>query len=316
MQWFRDISIYPDLGGYEEVFERAKYSNNIGVIALFDGGYEFGWYFLNFILSRIVDNFDIFLKFIGTIVCAGYVYAVHKYSNKPLFSILFILLYPSAFGMSFYVLKQSFAFAIILYALHFLNDKKPHKYIAVILFALTFHYSALIFLPLYWIKKSVDNGTSLKVLFVAGTFVLLSSRLPNLLSLVDISGDKYDSYLESGGNLLPLLIVLSITSLMVFKRKSIIANQVYETSPMKNDYSTLIFSYSILGTIVCFCILGTSMDRMALYFTNFLAFSVPMVASFFHPKQGKFLCVVYLLSAFIWVMLSDDYCDIKHFRLI
>ena len=315
MQWFRDISIYPDIDGYEGLFYRAQDNSNLGTLALFDGGYELGWYVLNFIFSRIFDKFDYFLKFVGFAVTTGYIYGVYKYSEKTLFSILFILVYPSAFGMSFYVLKQSLALSVILYAIHFLNEDKLKGYLLTILIAISFHYSAIIFLPLYWIKKNIENGFSIKLVAIILLFVIGISRLVSLVSLNNLAGDKYDEYLTSGGNLLPLLLVSFVAFIFIVKRRLIYGRNINEMKIQRNEYINVIISYCMLGVIICVCIYGTRMDRMALYFTNFLAISVPQASSLLPRFQSRLFCSMYLLFSLFWVIMSDDYCDINHFDI-
>lgn len=309
MQWFRDISIYPDIEGYEQVFDRSKYGLEIDSFVLFDGGYEIGWFFLNYIASHTLGTFDAFLKLIGILICGGYLYAVSKYSKSPIFSVLFLMLYPSAFGMSFYVLKQSLAFSIILYSLKFLKDPKPYKYIFTIFIALSLHYSAIIFIPLFWINRNINKGISLKFIIMLTLIFFTGIRLVSMAVNGDLFGDKYGSYLDSGGNLLPLMLVSFITLVMFFNRKTI-----YYTSNEEN--LLIILAYSLLGLLVCIGIYGTRMDRMALYFTNFLAISVPAASSLLKRSYGNTIMTAYLLFALLWVLSTDSYCDINHFKIL
>lgn len=316
MQWFRDISIYPDINGYEQVFDRTKGEFGIVQFVLFDGGYEIGWVVLNFLYSYLFGSFDGFLKFVGIVVCGGYVYAISRYSKNPLFSVLFILIYPSAFGMSFYVLKQSLAFAIILFALHYLKEEKPIKYLCGIIIASSLHYSAVVFIPLYWIAKNIKNGISLKLIAVLFLFFLGGKLLLSYIAMNDVLGDKYSGYLDAGGNLLPLLLISFVTLIMIINKRKILSYSYDYPINLNMDYSYIIFAYSLLGVMVCLSIYGTRMDRMALYFTNFLSFSVSMTSSTLPLTQAKILRYTYLLFSLAWVLFSDSYCDIKHFSII
>lgn len=316
MQWYRDISIYPDINGYEQVFNRSLYGINISSSVLYDGGFEVGWVGLNILFNSLSDNFDNFLKLIGSIVSASYIYATYHYSKNPLFSILFIMLYPSAFGLSFYVLKQSLAFSIILFALYFINEKKPYKYLCLVFLALSFHYSAIIFIPLYWLKKKIENGITLNFLIFIFLLLIIGTRFLTIISTSNIIGEKYDGYLSSGGNLLPLLLVSLVTIIMIAKNKQIQKGILHNNRESKSNHSYMIVAYCILGSMVCIGIYGTRMDRMALYFTNFLAFSVPMASSILSPILAKILRSAYLIFTLVWVLFSNDYCDINHFNII
>lgn len=97
-------------------------------------------------------------------------------------------------------IRQSIATCIFVYATTFITEKKPIKYVLTILFAMQFHNSAIILLPIYFItvlpilkNKWISIGIFITALFVntlpVERFDVLFTQAANLLGYEDV----YDS---------------------------------------------------------------------------------------------------------------------------
>ncbi len=112
---------------------------------------------LNFEQGYIVFNklLSLFSKDVQTLIigCAIFTiapisYFIYKESEKPMESFLIYLGLP-CFVFAFSGLRQSLAIGICTLSLIFVRNKKPFKFILVVLIALLFHKSAILFLVVY-----------------------------------------------------------------------------------------------------------------------------------------------------------------------
>ncbi len=82
---------------------------------------------------------------------------IKQYSNKKLIS---VIIYYSVFFLNFNmsIIRQGIALSIFLIALNYLFDRKFIKYILLILIATSFHQSAIVLIPVYFIYRLHFNG--------------------------------------------------------------------------------------------------------------------------------------------------------------
>jgi len=97
-------------------------------------------------------NYQAFITIISLFVTFSYMRFIKKYSPSPIQSVLCFLglLY---YTMLFDALKQAVAMAILLFAFDAIVEKRPIKFIVIVMIATAFHFPALIFLPAYWIGR-------------------------------------------------------------------------------------------------------------------------------------------------------------------
>ena len=106
--------------------------------------------FIKAFTEYISTDYQLFVSVIAAFVTICFGRMIYRYSPNPLQSILyhFGLLF---FTFHFDALKQSIAMAILMIALDPLVDRKPFRFILIVLIASRFHFPALVFLPAYWI---------------------------------------------------------------------------------------------------------------------------------------------------------------------
>ncbi len=96
---------------------------------------------------------------------------------------------------SFNAVRQYVAISIIVWSLQFVEKEEFRKFCAIVIFvSLCFHYSAFIFIPLYFFLK---NRHSMKMTLIIFLVVILSNRLMwEVISLTPYV--KYLEHIESG----------------------------------------------------------------------------------------------------------------------
>lgn len=158
-------------------------------------GEESGYIWLNWLLSHMGASFNILLCLHAVLVCAGIFIFVRKYSTDPVFSIYFFLCIGGLTDHT-YILRQSFAFVILLFALPYAIDRKLFRFLLLVALASLFHRTALSFLliyPLSYVKvtrKTALAGIAISLSMVLIVPLLYSSIISNLMAIMGKTGYK------------------------------------------------------------------------------------------------------------------------------
>ncbi len=173
------VGISDMLGGYDryiyaECFDqlanRMRGGRNIFASALFRlYGTEFGYCFLNVGVALFSANRYIFILVATLIVYTCLYFSFKRHTNNYAFAIiLFLGLW---FFFSFTYLRQVLGVSIAWLALIYVSKRDLKRFLIVVFIAATFHNSAIILLPLYFIPlRPFDKA---KILIVMGVIFLL-----------------------------------------------------------------------------------------------------------------------------------------------
>lgn len=147
--------------------------------------YENGWVIVNWLFSHIGFTYRQFIIVLSGLTSFSLSFFAYRYSKKPGYSI-FIATCLIFYLYSFYVLRQTLAFCICLFASKYLLERKPGKFFILLLLAISFHRSAAIFAVLYpFVNRPVTKNTIEKSLVACVVLILVSAFfLPNILPRV------------------------------------------------------------------------------------------------------------------------------------
>lgn len=173
------VGISDMLGGYDryiysELFDQmANYmrsKKSIFATALFRSfGSEFGYCFLNVGVGLFSANRYIFILVVTFIIYTCLYFSFKRHTNNYAFAIiLFLGLW---FFFSFTYLRQVLAASIAWLAIRYVSERDLKRFLIVVFIAATFHNSAIILLPLYFIP--VRPFERAKILIVMGVIFLL-----------------------------------------------------------------------------------------------------------------------------------------------
>ena len=163
------------LGGYDryiygELFDNLADQLRIGIPTtssrLFLAYHsEFGYVGLNWLIAHITNNRYIFIFCYTICMYAIIIECFKKYAkNYYLASILFMAL---VFFFSFTYLRQMFAAAIIGLSIKYIIERKFLRFCVILLVAFSFHNSAIIFFPMYFIaNKKYSKSRILLIMFI------------------------------------------------------------------------------------------------------------------------------------------------------
>lgn len=214
------------LGGYDryiygELFDNLADQLKVGTSIKLSDIYqaystEFGYIGFNWAVAHITNNRYIFIFLYTISMYAIILHSFRRYAkNYPLASILFMAL---VFYFSFTYLRQMFAAAIIGLSIRYIIERKFLKYCAIIIVAFSFHNSAIIFFPMYFIANKKYSKARI-LLLMSVCFIIgvtgISSSLYNLFDNVSTrvahgdyatQGDTRIAYILEAGFFLFFLI--------------------------------------------------------------------------------------------------------------
>lgn len=266
------------------------------VMGSYNNNYNWFWFPLR-IFCKIIGllfgpNPFVFYFFIGTMTMYFLYKIIIKSENKTFSLFLFIVfgLYLQSFNQS----RQILALIIILYALFYINDKNNKiKYFLLVALASVFHESALIFVPLYFLKNIKINKKVLTIYCISALVLLVSNNI--LVSI--ISHTKYVIYFSSQYNLsnvkTTLLNLCVRIILLIFCMKSC------KEDLEKNFENNIVYNYCMHMAIIC-CILQFLvtkyyfLGRLTTYFYAFYVILLPKAICNFYKKfkQNEYLIIV------------------------
>ena len=157
-------------------------------------GFEPGFTLLMLICKNIVNNFNFFV-FICTCINTILLYTFFKrrIPNFPLGFLLFISF--GGFIMSTNLMRNSIAILIFINALKYLEDRQFIPYMTMCLLAVTFHISAICYIPMYFILHLKINKWVYLTIFVIANIIFIL-HIPIFLKIVSLFLGDTGGFLE------------------------------------------------------------------------------------------------------------------------
>lgn len=231
--------------------------------------YNVGSTHLQKLIYDLTDgDYQAYITLIELFVVFSYIRFIRKYSPSPIQSVLYFfgLLY---FSLLFDALKQAMAMSVLLFAFDAIIDKKPLKFVLLVLLAATFHFPALIFLPAYWIGR-MKVGRSYLIL-LAGALIITYIFRDQILSLMldAYGGDSIEGSLEG------VRFLRNKTLVMIF----IVATSILLRPPTEGDtvYNTCLVFAGISIVFQTFCGYNNIFERLADYYFHTSIVMIPLV---------------------------------------
>lgn len=294
---FRNYNIGNDTLEYLRLFNLVEDSNSI---LLFTDRYEIGYLILNKIVSMFSSNPASIIFVSSTIIYFGFSRFIIKFSKNPGLSVLLFVLM-GYFAQSMNLIRFQLACVILLYAFEKLLENKNKSFLLIVLIALLFHKTAIIFLvalPLKYLKITLKSitliGTSTIVVYAL--FDKVFSYITNLFSYyIDYSNTAYFNGEIRLASILYFLITISILLFSLLIRRN--NKQYFENSEYEDFMLLLLFVGS--------CILLLSfkfnlLDRVSDYFRIYSVILVPNILLFIKDKYRRLIyslliCLLFLV---------------------
>lgn len=179
--------------------------------AFFTHKFEFGYVILNRLLGMVFEGDRVLVLCVGILIFLPFFRWIRRESGNPAMSLLlFVAL--GFYTHAFLMYRQLCAMAILTLAYRFVRERKGIPFLLTVLLAMSFHRTAAIFLPVYFLY-SIPADRRLMAAAVIGSFVvgLLGKPILNFLNLfVYAPGTP----LFEGG--ITMYVVLWVSALVVY----------------------------------------------------------------------------------------------------
>ncbi|HDX9579214.1 TPA: EpsG family protein [Bacillus pseudomycoides] len=222
------------------------------------------------------------------------VFILYKYSRLIDLS-LYVYITSGMYLTSMNGIRQYLAAAIIFAATKYIIDGNWKKYILIVLLASTFHQSALVLIPIYFlIRRKAWSSTTFILLFLAVLIVIGFNKFSEVFfaAIGDTQYGHYKDFHEGGANILRVAVDAAPLILAYLGRK-----RLRELFP-KSDY---IVNLSLLGTV--FMLISTQnwiFARFAIYFGLYQLILISWVVKLFTKKDQKFIYYAIVVCYFVY----------------
>lgn len=298
---FRDVSIGIDTKAY---LRRFDYYKNFTLNQIFSDKFqEHGYSLIIKGTALLYDNFDFFKIIVAVISIVPIVVTILKCSKNPFLSLLIFIAF-DYYAFIFSGMRQGIAYALCILSFLCIQNKKPVKFILLVLLAAQFHKSAYIFLPAYWITNIKMNRYTLAGLgLVFIVAVIFKNKFYDLVEngLYSTVDHAYEA--KNTGAFTLLVRQLAIAGVMLF-----FAGKNSSNGINYNRFTMLVCTGAILTV---FATIGNNAQRIANYYCIFLIFGIPELLDCINDcvvkKIMSFAVIVGVLAMFVYAMIADGY---------
>ena len=221
---------------------------------------EKGYIFLNRYIQLFVNDFQMLFIMISLIVILLVFAILLKFCKNPSMGLLIFYLYGLYFN-SMNFMRNVIAGLIIVFAYQYIKEKNLMKFAVIVLLASTFHISALVFLPFYFIFRLKFNYITVIIysIFCGALFIFSQPIMEFVTTYV------YTSYgpLTSREMFNGIPVIYSLCSLTFLVCGMLLRKDLEKDS----DMTSLMLSAAYMK--FCFGFLGSKhaiLSRFSLYF--------------------------------------------------
>lgn len=273
--------------------------------------HEIGYYLLSKISYIIDSNPQTIFIVTSLIILLLIFFTINKYCSRyELGLYLFITLFH--YYASFNVIRQYIAIAITFYAVRYIFEEKYYKYLISIILASTFHLTAIIMIPFYFIvrikmdTKEYIYGTILGLIGLIGFEKLFTLAITLFPKYKDYEGSVLFAYGSTNG----IIVYALIFVLMYIFRKPLIQsdnrNRIYI------NFTFISVLVSILTTK------GVLFARIAGFFNIYTVILIPNLLDVFNKKEKRLIYYSILCAGYLYcyLMLRSGQGNILPFRFV
>ena len=254
--------------------------------------------------ALLYDNFDFFKIIVAVISIVPIVVTILKCSKNPFLSLLIFIAF-DYYAFIFSGMRQGIAYALCILSFLCIQNKKPVKFILLVLLAAQFHKSAYIFLPAYWIANIKMNRYTLAGLgLVFIVAVIFKNKFYDLVEngLYSTVDHAYEAKNTGAFTLLVRQFVIAVAMLFF------VGKNEFECISNYNRFTMLVCTGAIL---TIFATIGSNAQRAANYYCMFLIFGIPELLDNLEDSMVKrivnYTVIVGVLAMFMYDIFTDGY---------
>lgn len=260
-----------DYDAYESAFNTLHYLSLSEIFSSiqFEPGYV--------LLNIIAPNFIFLLAVFGLITLLFKFQFIAKISPLPVVSLL-ILFLGSLLNFEMGQIRQAFAMSVLLFATQFFSTSKP-KFIGAFIIAVFFHYSAIIFLFIFFLPKKIIKWYYYLILIIFA-FVLYFTLERFIFLIADFlpgfGGTKLLLYYEMEKGKVNISIPILLIKLILLTLFYMLKPKILES---KDPMYELIFNIYFLSLFIyiAFAFFSQISGRGGAYFGIFEIVLIPII---------------------------------------
>ncbi len=288
----RHILIGNDTANYLNTFNSALIN---GSKIFLHSRMESGYLLMNIFFTHFSDSFNLFLFITSLFINASVCLFIFKNSKNVILSLLIFVLLRLFFN-EMNILRQYIAISIILHSVKYIKDRNLIKYSLYIILASTFHISAIIAFPIYFLYyKSIKKNTKI-ILYI--TCFILFIFLDKILIYITAKLGYYSGYVSTYYNSFELgNILLFIMSLFTYLFCKYIYIKNYNVVLNDKEYQFLLNISFVCMILNFFAIRFSIISRLVEYYYIFIIIILPNFISLI--KNNKNRLGAYIFTLFI-----------------
>lgn len=291
----RDVSVGSDTVNYKSTFYSAQNMSYFKFLNLSDRDY--GYYSFHWLFSNIFNNFQVYLILIAILSMSSIGFFIYKNSDHILMS---FLIFESLFFNFFLTgIRQTLAISILLVSWEFIKKRKFAPFLFIVLLSATFHQSALIFLPFYFIayKKISNKYIGIFIILLHMAFIFKNQILHFLQEVGGYA--EYQEYAGAGTYNFTLMMILIFIVAIILRNVALKRN-----SHMTLYYNALFISLLLIPVTY----INPSLMRIVMYFNIFITILIPGIIESFKSKDRVLVYVVSITVLFgLYVTTLTEY---------
>ena len=266
---------------------------------------EPGFQFFVYILSRFFKDPQWMIVISSLIFITSICYFIYRNSEDIVFSLtMYITLGLMQFQMQ--GMRQAIAMSVCLFAYECAKKRKLFFFILLVILAMQFHRTAIVFLIVYFLPLIPFNYKGLLIL-VTGSLIFVFSVNQIVSVANELFDSEYSNTVDSGGFIALAIYVLIILSALIFNKK------------LKFDKnSSLLLYVTILGGLCYFAryIGAQAAERISFYFMFGQIALLPNTVNNLNNQERaivKLIAGVLMLLLFAYRLSGSEFIPFEFF---
>lgn len=245
---------------------------------------------------------------IGTVSLILIFHCISKFSSDVMFSLFIFLCLGQLYLNSFNAIRQFFAISIFAYSIISIVNRRPIKYVCLLLAAALFHKTSVLLIPLYWLLRCEPNIIRQSLILA---FVVFSG--PIIIYL--ILNSPYSMYLtfemfSSDATIINYIYLFLGAVIFVFQKKLMLGYKHRHIFFNLNFLALILFIYYFIfsGTPLTMVV-----TRLSYYFVFFYCITIVLILKnikIFELKSILILSTIIIMAALFirtTILLGTEY---------
>ena len=185
--------------------------------------------------------------------------------------------------------------SIGMIAIKYIDERKFLKYLILILFASTFHMSALILIPMYFIKNLEVKYKMLP--FIISIYIILFIMRNNIISfLLTIIYSNYAITNTGNGYMYLLLLIMIVTVITIYKKQFI----------KEKGLNNLFYNNLLIATLIqLFASAQGEIARLTMYYSIYMIIVIPNFIKCINKEEQRYTVeIVTIILLFIYFIIN------------